>query len=211
MPKPIIIIGYGGHAAEAAAAALAMSIIDESTIEGFVDSDPSGKPPELFGLPLLGDESILTGREKEIKLHIAIGDNALRRKIADRFKGFEFATIIHASSSVGPWVEIGDGSLLAPGCVCTARLSIGSHVIINTGSIISHDCEIGDYANISPGCILAGNVKIGENTFLGSGVSIAPGVSIGADSKISIGSVVTKDIPSGVTAAGTPARVIDKG
>lgn len=208
MSKPIIIIGYGGHAAEVAAAALAMSAIDNSTVEGFVDRDPSGKPPGLFGIPLLGDESILAGRENDVRLHIAIGDNTIRRKIAARFSGFEFATIIHAFAAIGPWVEIGDGTLLAPGTTCTARLTIGKHVIVNTGAIISHDCIISDFANISPGCILAGGVRIGEGVFLGSGVTVAPGVTIGADARVFIGSVVTKDIPPGVTAAGAPARVV---
>ncbi len=210
MSKPIIIIGYGGHAAEVAAAALAMSAVDNSTVEGFVDTDPSGKPPELFGIPLLGDESILAGRESELRLHVAIGDNNTRRKVATRFSGFEFATIIHAFAAIGPWVEIGDGSLLAPGTTCTARLTIGCHVIINTGAVISHDCEIGDFANISPGCILAGGVKIGESVFLGSSVTVAPGITIGEGAQISLGSVVTKDIPPGVTAAGSPARVVKK-
>jgi acetyltransferase EpsM len=210
MAKSIIIIGYGGHAAEVAAAAIAMSAISGVRVEGFVDNEPSGKPDTLFGLPLLGDESVLAGREDDVQLHIAIGDNGVRREIAGKFPGFEFATIIHPAAVMGQWVEIGNGTLLAPGAILTARLNVGDHVIINTGAIVSHDCQISDYANISPGCILAGNVHIGKGAFLGSGVNAAPGVKIGDDSYVGIGSVVTKDIPSGVVAAGAPARVVKK-
>ena len=37
---------------------------------------------------------------------------------------------------------------------------------------------------------------------------ICPGVTIGDNTVIGAGSVVTKDIPSGVVAAGNPCRVI---
>ena len=51
-------------------------------------------------------------------------------------------------------------------------------------------------------------VEIGENVFVGMGVKVLKGVTIGADSVIGAGAVVTSSIPSGVVAAGNPARVI---
>ena len=51
-------------------------------------------------------------------------------------------------------------------------------------------------------------VKIGDNCWLGAKVTILPGVTIGDGAVIGAGSVVTKDIPSGVIAAGNPCKVI---
>jgi galactoside O-acetyltransferase len=51
-------------------------------------------------------------------------------------------------------------------------------------------------------------VHIGRNVWVGSGVQIMPGVTIGDDSVIGAGSVVTRDIPAGVVAVGTPCRVV---
>ena len=51
-------------------------------------------------------------------------------------------------------------------------------------------------------------VKIGNACWLGAGVTICPGVTIGDECVIGAGSVVTKDIPSGMIAAGVPCRVI---
>ena len=43
---------------------------------------------------------------------------------------------------------------------------------------------------------------------LGGGVVVLPGVTIGAGAVIAAGAVVTRDIPSGVLAAGVPCRVL---
>jgi maltose O-acetyltransferase len=51
-------------------------------------------------------------------------------------------------------------------------------------------------------------ITIGNNVWLGGGVIVCPGVTIGDDSVIGAGSVVTRDIPAGVLAVGSPARVV---
>lgn len=51
-------------------------------------------------------------------------------------------------------------------------------------------------------------VTVGDDVWVGGGAIICPGVTIGSRSVIGAGSVVTKDIPSGVLAAGNPCRVI---
>ena len=47
-----------------------------------------------------------------------------------------------------------------------------------------------------------------ENLWVGGNTVINPGVTIGDNVVIGSGSVVTKDIPSGVIAAGNPCRVL---
>lgn len=52
------------------------------------------------------------------------------------------------------------------------------------------------------------DVHIGNNVWIGAGAVVLPGVTIGDDTVIGAGSVVTRDIPSGVVAAGNPCRVL---
>ena len=51
-------------------------------------------------------------------------------------------------------------------------------------------------------------ITIGDNVWLAGGVTVCGGVTIDHDTVIGAGSVVTRDIPSGVLAAGNPCRVI---
>lgn len=58
--------------------------------------------------------------------------------------------------------------------------------------------------------VIAKPVIIGDNVWITSNVTILPGVTIGNNTVIGAGSVVTKNIPSGVFAAGNPCKVIRK-
>ena len=53
-------------------------------------------------------------------------------------------------------------------------------------------------------------ITIGNDVWIGGNTTVNPGVTIGDNVVIGSGSVVTKDIPSGVVAAGNPCRVIRK-
>ena len=53
-------------------------------------------------------------------------------------------------------------------------------------------------------------ITIGNNVWLGGGVIVCPGVTIGDDCVIGAGAVVTRDVPPGSLAVGSPARVIRK-
>jgi maltose O-acetyltransferase len=51
-------------------------------------------------------------------------------------------------------------------------------------------------------------IAIGDNAWLGGGVIVCPGVTIGPDTVVGAGAVVTSDLPPGVLAVGSPARVV---
>lgn len=91
-------------------------------------------------------------------------------------------------------------------------------------------CKItfGDYVMVGPNCGFytalhpldsetritllesAKPITVGHRVWIGGNVTVLPGVSIGDDSVIGAGSVVTKDIPSGVIAAGNPCKILRK-
>lgn len=87
-----------------------------------------------------------------------------------------------------------------------AMVTIGENCSFSYRNMIltgTHD--ISDYSTI-----IAKPVVIGDNTWITSNVTILPGVTIGSNTIIGAGSVVSRDIPSGVFAAGNPCRVIKR-
>jgi serine O-acetyltransferase len=50
--------------------------------------------------------------------------------------------------------------------------------------------------------------KIGDNVFIGAGARILGGITIGDNVQIGANAVVLKDVPSGATAVGVPARIL---
>jgi acetyltransferase-like isoleucine patch superfamily enzyme len=109
------------------------------------------------------------------------------------------------------------------GLAAGARLSLGSGYI-NNGCFIScveavrigHDVAIGPNLRIldSDRHEIVGSdkpasapVTIGDHVWIGMGVTILQGVTIGDGAVIGAGSVVTRDVPAGMLAAGSPATI----
>lgn len=84
----------------------------------------------------------------------------------------------------------------------------GDNVVINTMALVEHGSSVENHANISTKAVLNGDVLIGEGTFVGSGSVVIGQLSVGSWSIVGAGAVVTKDVESGVTVAGVPARVV---
>lgn len=88
------------------------------------------------------------------------------------------------------------------------QVTIGNDVFIGPNVSIYTACHPTDPAERNTRVEWSRPVTIGDNVWIGGSVTILPGVTIGSDTTIGAGSVVTRDIPSGVVAAGNPARVI---
>jgi acetyltransferase-like isoleucine patch superfamily enzyme len=109
--------------------------------------------------------------------------------------------------------KIGDEVSFGPRCAIyelRAGLTIGAFTMIGAGVCISGvnhgmDPEAGPYRFQPPRCL---PVTIGSNVWIGMNSTILPGVSIGDNTVIGAGSVVTRSIPAGVVAYGSPCRVI---
>jgi sugar O-acyltransferase (sialic acid O-acetyltransferase NeuD family) len=140
-------------------------------------------------------------------LIISIGNNAVRKNIAERLDEQTFCPAVLARSvTVSDSALIEEGTVVMQGAIIQSSVKIGKHSIINTRASIDHDCFISDFVHIAPGAILCGNVQVGEGSFIGAGTTIIPGVKIGKWSVIGAGSVVVKDIPDSVIAYGNPCK-----
>ena len=116
----------------------------------------------------------------------------------------------------GARIGIGSDTGISGGVICAAdSVTIGKECLLGADVIIAdndfHPLKPDNrrYSNIIDD-IGVGSILIGDNVFIGTRSIILKGVSIGSNSVIGAGSVVVSSIPSGVVAAGNPARVIRK-
>jgi sugar O-acyltransferase (sialic acid O-acetyltransferase NeuD family) len=142
------------------------------------------------------------------KTIIAIGDNAIRKKITSNTDLIFENALIHSKAEISPSAKIGKGTVVMANTVINASSNIGDHCIINTGSIVEHDCEIHNYVHISPQAAMAGGVKIKEGTHVGIGAVVIPGITIGKWVIIGAGAVINKDVPDFAVVVGNPGRII---
>lgn len=92
------------------------------------------------------------------------------------------------------------------------KIGYGFYIGHGIGIVIHPNTVIGNNVNISQFLTIGSNkstpATIGDNVYIGPNVCIVEDVKIGNDVTIGAGSVVAKDILSGATAAGVPAKVI---
>jgi acetyltransferase-like isoleucine patch superfamily enzyme len=99
-----------------------------------------------------------------------------------------------------------------------AAVEPGMRIVIGEGCMLSHDIDVrtsdshtiydlNSGARVNP----PASVSIGPRTWVGAHVNVLKGVTIGADCVIGLGALVTRDVPTGCVAGGTPARVIRQG
>lgn len=125
-------------------------------------------------------------------------------------RGLDPITARHPIAHVATDAKIGPGCQILCRAIVAAKATLGTQVILNSGSQVDHECEIADGVHIGPGAVLCGRVKVGRHSFVGAGSVVLPDIRIGEDSTIGAGSVVTRDVPDGVVMVGSPARAMPR-
>jgi len=121
-----------------------------------------------------------------------------------------FAQLVHPDASIGSHVHLGEGVVISPKVAVGPNCFLDDFCVIIRSASLGHEVHVGKYARIGPSAALAGNSKVGQKSIVGMSASILDSVFVGAESIIGAGAVVTKDIPDGVVAYGVPAKVIRK-
>lgn len=191
------LYGASGHGKVVKEVAESMKI----KVSAFIDDNR--QLIDLQGIPVLHE---IPGNTSD--LFISIGNNQIRKTIAEKFSKFQYPVLLHTNANVSKSAILNKGSVVMAGATINASCVIGKHVIINTNASIDHDCCIEDYVHISPNVALSGTVFVGEGTHIGVGACVIPNITIGKWAIIGAGSVVIKDIPDFSVVVGNPAKII---
>jgi sugar O-acyltransferase (sialic acid O-acetyltransferase NeuD family) len=209
MTRRVIVIGRSDQGRQA------IDIIEEvggTEIVGVLDRDPTDGV--VAGYPVLGsDEDLATAAKSTgaTAFVVAIGFNADRHRVLTRAieqcPHLEPMRVVHPSAVVARSAVVGPGSILMAGAVVSNDCSLGAGALLGTRSSLDHDSTMGDCASLAPGASTGGSVRIGECTAVGLGANVIHGVTVGSNTVVGSASLVLEDVPDGVVAYGTPARI----
>lgn len=198
----VVVIGGGGHAKVVVATLQAMGYY----VCAVYDDDERKWNTDILGVPVAGPTELVMSSGVCAAV-IAIGNNAIRRQVAERLESAcKWITAVHPRAYVHPSATLGEGTVVLAGAIIQPEAVVGEHCIINTGATIDHDCIIGAFSHVAPGAHLAGGVRVGMGALIGVGSAIIPGISVGSWSVVGAGSVVVKDVPDKSTVVGVPAK-----
>lgn len=207
--KHLIIIGAGGMgrtiydmARENAAYA------KEFVVKGFIDDNLNALDSFENYPPIIG-----TIADYEIALDdvfvCSIG-GASRRQCMESIisRGGEFLTLIHPTSRIGTNVHIGKGCYIGAYTIIAADAFIDDYNFIQSHTIIGHDVAIGKWNRIDSFVFFVGATSMGENCMIHTRAMINHNVSIRDNAHVGACSFVIRNVESGTTVFGNPARRI---
>ena len=106
---------------------------------------------------------------------------------------FFWAAFVPASASIGKGTRLGYGGL---------------GVVIHKDAIIGRDCLISQQVTVGGNHSDEGVPSIGDDVVIGAGAKILGPITIGDSVKVGANAVVLRDVPSGATVVGIPAKIV---
>lgn len=200
--RKLAVVGAGGHGKVVAELAAALGTYGEIV---FLDDRVQGS---VNGFPVIGTTLLLENSLSPEQFDIAVGNNHIRRQIAEKAAalGFALPVLVHPDATVSPSATVGQGSVVMAKAVVQAGSVLKDGVIVNTAATVDHDCLLDAFVHISPGAHLSGNTRIGEESWIGTGACSRQQIRIGSRATIGAGAVVVRDVSDGMTVAGNPTK-----
>lgn len=163
-------------------------------------------------------EATIHGADVRLGNNVFVGDRVVLFQDRDGGRievgnGVHLFGDTHIQTAQGGAICIGANTHVQPRCQFTACLQ---PIEVGSGAHIASGCALYSYDHgVLPNMLIGkqplqskGRILIDDDAWLGFGVIVLSGVRIGKGAVVGAGSVVTRDIPDGAIAVGSPARVI---
>lgn len=205
------IIGKGGFAKEVLF--LCKEVFGHlEEFQGFIDYKPIDSETECMGTyyPVIDEDEFLAKTDADVNVYLGIGDPRTISKVVDKFNGYSFPNLIHASVVKDSSIMMGKGNIFTAGCILTVDIRIGSYNIFNLNTTVGHDTTIGNCNVFNPGANISGSVKIGNRNLFGTNSTLLQGLSVGDNSIIGASTLINKNVDNNLVVVGVPGKEIKK-
>lgn len=210
--KELYMIGTGGFCREALDTVHAINEVNPTyTVAGFIDEDESRKGELIGGIEIIGplDQFREKYKTQKVSAVIAIANPKVKEEIANILDGIvSWETLIHPTAYVSAGADIGEGSIVQEFCSIKSGVTLGRHCTVNCTVVVGHETKIGDYSSLMPLSGVMGSCVLSERVYIGAGAITNQGVTIGSDATVGSGCIVIRDVETGATMVGNPARRI---
>lgn len=208
--KNLVIIGAGGMGRtiyDIARECVGYGV--EFVVKGFIDDNVSALDGFNNYPPVLGTITDYIPSENDV-FTFSIGGNARRKCIENMIlKGADFINLIHKTARIGSNVRLGIGNIIAAFTSIGADAKIGDCNMIQSYTVIGHDAVIGDFNRIDTHVTCVGGIKIEDETTIHTGAVINHKVTVRDNAKVGACSFVIRNVKSGTTVLGVPAKKIE--
>lgn len=212
MAKDIYIVGTSGQAKEIVCLINAINRVSSVwNVVGFISESAEANGSLLVGRPVVACDTEFLAKRSGAAVAIGIGHPAIRKKVFAKYSahGFDFPNLLHPRANLDPgFIKLGQGNIVCAGAFISCDVSIGDANLFNWQVTVGHDASIGSFNVVHPSANISGNVAIGDSVLVGVGSQILEGRRIGNTARIGAGAVVSKDVESGSTVVGIPAKAI---
>jgi sugar O-acyltransferase (sialic acid O-acetyltransferase NeuD family) len=204
-PRPVLVVGAGGHARE--------------ILDALAAADPDGRLFEVVGV--VSKEAVPPGQLRGRRLAtytgspadhlpgiarlLAIGDGTIRRRLAADLGG-PALSVVHPAAVLAGRVDHGEGLVAAAGASVAPAAALGHHVHLNCNAVVETSATLGDFVTLSPGASVGAAAVLGEATFVGAGARVLAGVRVGGGCVVGAGAVVEDTVADSSVVVGRPAR-----
>lgn len=210
MTQPLVLFG------SAEIAELAKFYFENDSnyrVVAFTVDDDYVKDENFQGLPLIAFSEVAKRfPPADHAMHVALSYAKLNRIRQEKYQqakaaGYRLASYVCSKSVTWPDLSIGDNCFILENQTIQPAVKIGNNVMVWSGNHLGHGSVIGDHTYIASHVVISGHCTIGQRCFFGVNATIKDFTAIGDECFVAMDASVTKDMPDGAVALGTPAEI----